>query len=270
MSEAGVAMTDTQVHMPAAPESTPRQGWAYRFFGVVAEGRTWLNAVYLLLSFPLGLLYFVVLVTGAALGISLVILWVGIPILLMVMAAWWAFAALERRLADGLLGTSCGPSPRPWEADEQPLARMKAALSHGSTWKGLAFSLLKFPFGVVSFAVVTGAVGIAEYLIMAPIWTALTPDNGGPSVFGWRPEHWYTALPLVAAGVLAFFVGLHAVNALATGWRYLAEALLAETPRVGADAVPGPAASPAPPLAPSPGSRPAPAQPADHLKEEAP
>lgn len=40
-----------------------------KFFGVAVQGRTYLNMLYLLLSFPLGLSYFVILVTGLALGI---------------------------------------------------------------------------------------------------------------------------------------------------------------------------------------------------------
>lgn len=50
------------------------------FFGVVAEPRSYLNIVYLLLAFPLGTFYFVFLVTGLSLGFGLIITLVGIPI----------------------------------------------------------------------------------------------------------------------------------------------------------------------------------------------
>ncbi len=45
-----------------------------RFFGVVARGQSYLNMIYLLLAFPLGVCYFVFLVTGLSLGIGLLII----------------------------------------------------------------------------------------------------------------------------------------------------------------------------------------------------
>jgi len=59
-----------------------------QFFGVVTRGETYLNIIYLLLAFPLGTAYFVFLVTGLSLGLSLLIIWVGIPILLFMIVAW--------------------------------------------------------------------------------------------------------------------------------------------------------------------------------------
>jgi ABC-type transport system involved in cytochrome bd biosynthesis fused ATPase/permease subunit len=81
-----------------------------QFFGVAARGQTYLNIIYLLLSFPPGTAYFVFLVTGLLLGISLLIIWVGIPILLFMLAAWWGLVAFERQLAIWLQA-ACRHSP---------------------------------------------------------------------------------------------------------------------------------------------------------------
>ena len=54
-------------------------------FGVFIQLQTYLNILYLLLAFPLGLGYFVFLVTGLALGLGLFITWFGIVILLLVL-----------------------------------------------------------------------------------------------------------------------------------------------------------------------------------------
>src|SRR5438270_7037849 len=55
------------------------------------------NIAFLLLSFPLGLLYFLLMVIGLAVGVSTLILWIGLPIL---------FATLvlinEARIGDGI------------------------------------------------------------------------------------------------------------------------------------------------------------------------
>jgi hypothetical protein len=60
-----------------------------KFFGVAIWGQTYLNLLYLLLAFPLGLFYFVLLVTGFSLGFGLLILWVGVIILVGMLVAWW-------------------------------------------------------------------------------------------------------------------------------------------------------------------------------------
>jgi hypothetical protein len=64
-----------------------------RFFGVILRGQTYLNALYVFLAFPLGLFYFIFLVTGLSLGVGLAILWIGLIILLAMIAGWVALAA---------------------------------------------------------------------------------------------------------------------------------------------------------------------------------
>lgn len=202
---------------------------ARRFFGVIAERRTWLNVVYLGLAFPLGLLYFIFLITGTALGLGLAILWVGIPILLIVMGAWWAFAAFERTLSRVLLGVDCGSNPRPWEQERGALSKLRAHVTAGSTWRSLGFVLLKFPLGIISFAVLVGVGGLFDVLVLAPSFELSTQSDTPFSLFGWRIDHWWETLPLIPLGVLVLFVGLHLVNLLAALWRLLSEALLRET-----------------------------------------
>ena len=67
-----------------------------RFFRVMANGQCYLSMIYLLASFPLGVFYFVFLVSGLSLGISLVIIWVGIPILLIVGIVIWAWSSRRK------------------------------------------------------------------------------------------------------------------------------------------------------------------------------
>ena len=81
--------------------------------------------VYLWLAFPSGLFYFVFLTVGLSLGVSLVVVWVGIPILLVVVGAWWLFGAFERAQAEYLLGFPVAPSPRSWETHDGIWAKLK-------------------------------------------------------------------------------------------------------------------------------------------------
>lgn len=74
------------------------------FFGVALRSRSYLNAVYLLLAFPLGIAYFVFLLTGWALGVGLTVIWIGLVILLLVLLLSFALSAFERQQAIHLLG----------------------------------------------------------------------------------------------------------------------------------------------------------------------
>ena len=110
--------------------------WAARFAGVVTRPQTWLNLLYLLLAFPLGLAYFIVLVIGVSTGAALAVLIVGLGILLATLAAWRGMATIERGLARGVLGV---PIATPPELPAAPLERILRWLRDPMTWKGLVF-----------------------------------------------------------------------------------------------------------------------------------
>jgi hypothetical protein len=182
-----------------------------RFFGVVAQPRTWLNVVYHWLAFPLGLFYFVFLTVGLSLGVSLVVIWVGIPILLVVVGAWWLFAAFERIQAQRLLGVPVAPSLRAWEQHDGVWAKLRGHFGSGSTWLDLLYLVAKLPMGIVSYALSVVAVSTTAWLLAMPfLWYFEVPTMDGT----WVPPLWFAALA-VPLGVLAFFLWLHALNAWA-------------------------------------------------------
>lgn len=190
---------------------------------------TWGNLLYVLLAFPLGLLYFVFLVIGGSVGLGTALLGVGIPLLLVTVGAWWVFAALERALARSLLGIDVPFAPRPWESVDRPLAKVGAHFTAGSTWRDLAFVLLKFPLGAASTMAVAAVGGAAAALIVSP---ALGPWSTGRAAYvgAWRIDHGWEAAVSLLAGLLALLLTLTLANAFAALWRLLARALLGERP----------------------------------------
>ena len=66
---------------------------------LVRDRRTYLRIFYLLLAFPLGTLYFVVIVTGLSTGVGLAIVMIGFPILLVTLLGW----LLSRRVRTGYM-----------------------------------------------------------------------------------------------------------------------------------------------------------------------
>jgi len=188
-----------------------------KFFSVVASGQTYLNYIYLFLAFPLGLIYFIFLVVGISVGLATIIIWVGLLILLMVIAGWWLLAGLERVMAISLLRVDIPTMSTPRSDKAQTsLEKLGAFLSNPVTWKGLVFLLAKFPLGIVSFVVLVTLTAITIVLITAPLtFTFIQPEVWlwGGNV--WRIDTLGEALIGSVVGVLLFFLSLHIFNALA-------------------------------------------------------
>src|SRR5215831_7417710 len=81
--------------------------------GVAFRRQTYRNLLYVLTAFPLGLAYFLFLITGLSIGASLLLVWIGIPVLFLMAAAWWGLGAFERELAMLWLQLDIPPMGRP-------------------------------------------------------------------------------------------------------------------------------------------------------------
>lgn len=195
--------------------------------GVAAEGQTYKNLLYLFLAFPLGMLYFVFLTTGFALGVGLSMVVIGLGILLVMLVGVRALGAFERKLANGLLGTEIRP-PADIEPEEDGLVAIgKAYVSASSTWRQFGFLFLKFFTGILSFVLLTVFIGVAVDLVLAPVF----PEGA----LGVQINNWTVAESVettaeqalaVLAGVVIGFVGLHLLNAFARVNASIASSLL--------------------------------------------
>ena len=184
-----------------------------RFFGVVARPQTWLGILFHVLAFPLGLFYFVFLVTGISVGVGLVVVWVGIPILLVVAGAWWLFGAFERLQAHYLLGATVPQAPREWERVDGIWGKLRAHFGSGATWMDLLYLFAKLVFGTISFTLLVVAVSLVGWFLAIPFFAVFDV----PIVNGtWVPPLWFGILA-VPLGILTFFVSLHVLN----GWGWV-------------------------------------------------
>ena len=68
-------------------------------YRLITTNQALLITLYLLLSFPLGLFYFIYLVCGISIGIGTLIIWIGVPITLLTVIGWRYLAAF--RAGDG-------------------------------------------------------------------------------------------------------------------------------------------------------------------------
>lgn len=199
---------------------------AVLFFGVVTQSRTWRSVGYLLLAFPLGIFYFVFLVTGFSLGFGLLITLMGIPILVGMVAASYGLGEFERLTTNQLLETSIAHTERISLA-EGFWTKLKELVVSSETWKRVFYLLLKFPFGIVGFVFVV--VGFSMFaLVLAPL--VYQQDWYNPNIGTiWEVDEVWEAIVVAVIGVALGFVFLHLINGTARIWALIAQALLGPT-----------------------------------------
>jgi hypothetical protein len=204
-------------------------------FGAPFRLQTYKNLLYLLLAFPLGLVYFIFLAVGLATGFGLAIVWIGLPLLALVFAGSWALAAFERQAAIHLLGADVAPMLPPPSTEARPSRTIWQQagdfLRNPVTWKGMGFLLLKLPLGIVSFVAIVGLLTTSSALLLAPIFWAFGDLEIDGQVFqadglifqtGGPGGPWLCAL----IGVGLLFLSFNLLNALALVWRGAAILLL--------------------------------------------
>lgn len=199
-----------------------------QFFSVMISRQPYLNLLYLFGAFPLGLFYFVFLVSGIYLGVSLSIIWVGIPLLLMVAAGWWMLARFERFLTIHILNEDIPELNLPAKNDIAIWNRLKEHFRSPITWKSLLYLFLKFPLGLATFVILVTLVFITFAFLSLPFTYDTMEISFGPWLPLWQINSFVDALPFVVIGLLLWPVTLNIVNGLAWIHARLAKVLLSE------------------------------------------
>lgn len=197
-------------------------------FGPATDGQTYLNLLYLLLGFPLGMAYFVFLMAGLSTGVSLLIVFIGIPILIGVLEACRGLSAFERLLTRTMLHLNI-PAPPAVPSTPGVLPKLKAQFGNAVTWKSLAYLGLKFPFGIAAFVVLVTSLSLSVALILAPLMYQTVPMNFGL----WRVDTKDEATIWCLIGAVLLLLCFHLVNGLAYLWGRFAQIMLGPDPPAG-------------------------------------
>jgi hypothetical protein len=143
-------------------------------FEAWSDGRTYGSLGYLLLSLPLGIFGFTVVVVGFSLGLGLLITLVGIPVLVMTLLFVRAFSILHGRLAWSMLQAPMPrrSAPRSEASPGVFWNRLVELIRSRRTWREVLFVLLSLPLGIVGFTLAVTVVtlmfgGLAQPILLA-------------------------------------------------------------------------------------------------------
>ena len=168
---------------------------------------TWRSATYLLLHFPLGLLYFIGLVVALSVSASTVIIWVGVVGFAATMILWRAAAMLERRLIRAAFGVEI-PDPYRELPRGNLFRKWRAMAADPATWKDLVYLLIVSQLGILEFALSVALWSTSLWLITLPL-TINFQDGGYMYLTVGGHEIWFdnttAVLPAIPLG-LAFAV----------------------------------------------------------------
>ena len=147
-------MQDRPAETAPEPAGKPlgRPGALHTVLTAPFTRRAWAEAAYCLLSFPVALVGFVLvlvlLANGVALTASLFGALLGLALVVLALGLSRALAALHRALAAGLLGERV-PAPAQPRPSGRFFARLNARLRDEAGWRAAAYQLVKLPVAVV-------------------------------------------------------------------------------------------------------------------------
>jgi signal transduction histidine kinase len=141
---------------------------------------------YLLAGLPVGIIAFVVAVTGFTTGVSTLVVWIGLPILVGTLYAARGLAAVERRAVCWATARELPPHYYRSARGHRVARRLLLALADPQSWRDLLHSVVAFPVRVATFSIaVSWAVGgLGSTLYVLWEWSLPRSDDDYNGLFG--------------------------------------------------------------------------------------
>ena len=135
--------------------------------------RTYRNLLYLLLQYPLGVGYFVLLTVGFSVGIPLLLVLLGAPILVLTLVASVWLAGFERLLVRRLLAVDVPPTEPRTEGSVRD--RLVGLVTDLETWKAVGYLFTKFAFMVLTVGLLGSLFMTSVSFLFAPLYYTRAP-----------------------------------------------------------------------------------------------
>jgi signal transduction histidine kinase len=206
---------DESMSFVHAIPSPPATGLSIRRLGIVHR-----RALHSLTGAVMTWVYLALLFVALPVALSLVVVWVGIPMLIGVFAAIRGSGALERRLAGTLLDVDISAPPRVADMKTSRMGQLRALMTHGATWKALGYSYVRLISGFITFVVAAVFGGVAIAFVSTPFVPESITFNDWHPLGGWST--WWAPFLGVAIAMIGWY--LCAAVGQVHGW--IAPALL--------------------------------------------
>lgn len=204
----------------------------FRFTSVAMEKKTYLNMLYLLLMFPLGIIYFVILITGISLSMSLTVILVGLFIGVGFLMLVRGISSVHLNLASTLLGFDYQKHTQNDKIQGDLIEKMKQIIKDERTYTSIIYMFIEFPLGILYFTLIITLMSISLSFMLTPVFHIFWESGA----YYFDTDNWMwdldleESLLLLVGGIFLFFVTLHMSNMFAKVEEILCKSLLVRTP----------------------------------------
>lgn len=168
------------------------------------------HSLFMLAELPIGIFYFTFAVTGLALSVGLVPVFIGIPLFIGIMGFAGLITKFEYARCHALLTEM--PAPLPDKGTVQTpkglFNRTVHALTHPDGWKGIVIMLLKLPIGIASFAIIVTLISLSAGLLAYPLVYYILLDAIQVDIYENSLIALLTDLGPTESSILYFCIGL--------------------------------------------------------------
>ncbi|MFI5591949.1 sensor histidine kinase [Amycolatopsis sp. NPDC051758] len=140
--------------------------------------------VYMIVSFVFRILQFVLIVTGIAVGVGTVVVWVGFPILLATTSFVRWSADRERGWLGSMLQVPLPPVERRPVEGMALVRRWMTRLSDPTTWRDLAYLMAAFPLACVELGIALASIVLLPMAIWVTPWLGWLHGELGVALLG--------------------------------------------------------------------------------------
>ena len=207
---------DTEVKVQTAlraPPPRPRESAVGRFFGVVADPRTYASMFYMVLALATGIFYFTWVVTGVSMSFGLAVLIIGIPFVILYFGSVRVLSLVEGRIVEVMLGERMPRRPLYSGRGRPLLERIRDMFTDPRTWSTQLYFLLMLPLGIAYFTFVVAGLSVSLSLIAAPVLLLLGYADVVHMDGITLHEPWVWPIAFVV-GTLLLFAVLHVIRAI--------------------------------------------------------
>lgn len=181
-----------------------------RFFGIFADPRAWGSLIYMIFALITGIIYFTWAITGISVGLSMIVLIIGIPIIILFLYSVRGISFVEGRLVEALLGERMPRRSKYTNKNVKWLDRIKDLLTDRTTWLGMLYMVFQLPLGIIYFTLMVVVIATSISLIIAPIifliWNIPIISHTGD--FEYFLPNWL--MPLISlTGFLMLTINMH-------------------------------------------------------------
>lgn len=210
----------------ARPQVSSNKSIISRFFGIFADVGAWGSLIYMIFAMVTGIIYFTWAVTGISIGMSMIFLIIGIPIIIVFLYSVRGIAFIEGRIVEALLGERMPRRARFTDKNIKLWDRIKNLLTDRSTWTGILYLIFQLPLGIIYFTVMIVMIVVSIANIFAPlvhvIWNIPIINIGN----GYYEIPWILLPLMMLVGFLLLTITMHLAKFMGKTHGKYAKALL--------------------------------------------